>query len=58
MSTLYDRILAENKQYFKKGIQQVAINMLSMELDDETILEATKLSREELEKIKSNLLAV
>ena len=62
MSTLYERILAENKELLRRGkkagTEQVAINMLSMELDDETILEATKLSREELEKIKSNLLSV
>ena len=58
MSTLYDRILAENKQYFKRGIQQVAINMLSMEIDDETILKATELTTEELEKIKNSLFSV
>ena len=63
MSTLYDRLLAESRRDIKQGESQgkrkaqkeIAKNMVNKKLDDEIILETTKIKKEELEKIKSKL---
>ena len=59
MSTLYDRLLAETKNTLKQGrmegIMSIIKNMLSMNFDDQTILKATNVKKEELEKIKSEM---
>ena len=56
MSTLYDRLLAENKRILKQGEKQkereIVKNMVNKKLDDEIILEITGIKKEELEKIK------
>ncbi len=56
MSTLYDRLLAENKRILKQGEKQkereIVKNMVNKKLDDEIILEITGINKEELEKIK------
>lgn len=62
MSTLYDRLLAETKntlkQGRKEGIISIIRNMLSMNFDDQTIIKATNVKKEELEKIKSEMKSV
>ena len=59
MSTLYDRLLAENRRILKQGEKQkereIVKNMVNKKLDDEIILEITGIKKEELEKIKNNL---
>lgn len=59
MSTLYDRLLAESRRDIKQGKRkaqkEIAKNMVNKKLDDEIILEMTKIKKEELEKIKSKL---
>ena len=59
MSTLYDRLLAENRRMIKQGEKvsqkKIAQKMLVKKLDDEIILETTGIKREELEQIKNKL---
>lgn len=67
MSTLYDRLLAENRRLIKQGERQgerkgkkeskkeIAMNMLNKKLDEQIILETTGIEKEELEKIKAKL---
>lgn len=59
MSTLYDRLLAENrsliKQGKKEGQRKIVKNMINKKIDDEIILETTGIKKEELEEIKNKL---
>lgn len=63
MSTLYDRLLAENRRLIKQGKREgeregqikIAKNMINKKLDDQIILETTGIKKEELEKIKNKL---
>lgn len=63
MSTLYDRLLAENRRLIKQGKEEgerqsqrkIVKNMLGKKLDDQIISETTGIKKEELEKIKSKL---
>ena len=54
-----DRISAENlarregqQKGIEKGIEKVALNMLKNGIDIQVILDSTKLSKEELEKLR------
>ena len=74
MSTLYDRLVTENRKIMKEGEKrgekigekigerksqkQIAQNMIHKKLDDEIILEVTGIKKEELEEIKSKLAMV
>ena len=63
MSTLYDRLLAENRRLIKQGKvegkkeikKEIAQNMLNKKLDEQIILETIGIEKEELEKIKAKL---
>lgn len=55
MSTLYDRLLAENKRIIRQEKKLIAKNMINKKLDDKIILETTGIKKEELEKIKQKL---
>ena len=62
VSNLYNRLLEENKRILKQGkmegVYSVIKNMLVINLDDETIMQATKIKKEELEKIKKEMKVV
>lgn len=59
MSTLYDRLVAEGRRDIQRGKKEsqreIAKNMLNLDLDDQIILETTKIEKEELEKLKQEL---
>ncbi len=59
MSTLYDRLLSENKKLLKQGEKQketeIVKNMINKKLEDKIIIEITGIQKEELEKIKNSL---
>lgn len=60
MSTLYDRLLAESKRDIQRGKRksqkEIATKMLNKKLEEEIIIETTGIKKEELEKIKKELL--
>ena len=57
MLALVDMIRNENKMYInrgrKEGIMEIAKNLLKINMPISQIIEVTKLSKEEIEKIKS-----
>lgn len=63
MSTLLDRLVTEGVKDIQRGKKQgkkqtqiqIAKNMMDLKLDEKIILEATKIKKEELEKIKKEL---
>lgn len=60
MSTLFDRLVEEGRMDIQRGKEaskrKIAKNMLDKKIDDKTILEMTEIKKEELEKIKNNLI--
>ena len=60
MSTLFDRLVAEGRMDIQRGKEaskrKIAKNMLDKKIDDEMILEMTEIKKEELEKIKKDLM--
>lgn len=59
MSTLYDRLVAEGRRDIQRGKKEkqheIVKNMINLKLEDQIILETTKIKKEELEKIKQEL---
>ncbi len=59
MSNLYDRLLEESRRDIKQGKRkaqkEIAKNMVKKNLEDKIILQTTRIKKEELEKIKSQL---
>ena len=52
MSSLYERLVEENRQMIRKGRKQTAENMLKKNFDDKVILEITQITKKELEEVK------
>lgn len=59
MSTLIERLRKEALEHIKQGKEEsqreIAKNMINLKLDDQIILEATRIKKEQLEKIKKEL---
>ena len=60
MSTLYQRLVNENRQMIRKGKREgkkeVAKALIKSKIEDSIILDSTKITLEELENLKKEIL--